>query len=221
MASTIVISCPQCGKQMRAPAELVGKQVRCKECRHVFVLKSAPLAKSSPEPPTKKPSGSAKEAKPIGSTAPSKGASPAKSAPSAAGSTKAQSSDPKVYDVTDTDLMPRCPYCAKELETEHQVICLNCGYNTHTRERIEPKKTFATTGGDLFLWLLPGILAAIGVLLSIGILLIFWLLFQVGERERRRDLGCLHGIMGTALGQRVRSLLHVFLRQVRRDPVDL
>jgi hypothetical protein len=73
------------------------------------------------------------------------------------------------------------------LETEHQVICLNCGYNTHTRERIEPKKTFATTGGDLFLWLLPGILAAIGVLLSIGILLIFWLLFPKWEKENAEE----------------------------------
>ena len=71
----------------------------------------------------------------------------------------------------------RCPYCAKEMESEGQTICLNCGYNTQTRDRIEFKKTYETTGGDVFLWLLPGILCALGTLLSIGVIIVFWLLF--------------------------------------------
>jgi DNA-directed RNA polymerase subunit RPC12/RpoP len=146
MASTIAISCPKCEKQINAPAELEGKKIRCKECRHVFTVKVPPGARAA------------------------KPAEPAKAA-------HAEEEEKNPYVVRDMEFLPRCPYCAKELESEDAVICLNCGYNTRTRERVAFKKTFETTGGDTFVWLLPGILCALGVLWMIGNIVIFWTLF--------------------------------------------
>jgi DNA-directed RNA polymerase subunit M/transcription elongation factor TFIIS len=36
MASTITITCPECDKQMKAPAEVLGKKIRCKGCGATF-----------------------------------------------------------------------------------------------------------------------------------------------------------------------------------------
>lgn len=153
MAGTIAISCPKCEKQINAPAELEGKKIRCKECRHVFTVKAPPRAKA---------------------------ARPAKPAP-AAPADDDESKNP--YGVRDMEFLPRCPYCAKEMESEEAIICLHCGYNTRTRERIPFKKTYETTGGDRFVWLLPGILCALGVLWMIGNIVIFWTLFPKWEFE--------------------------------------
>jgi len=91
----------------------------------------------------------------------------------------------KPYSVTDMDFLPRCPYCANELDSEDAVVCLHCGYNTTTRIRQEPKKTYETTGGEMFLWLLPGILCAIGVLLCVTQLVLFWALFPKLEEDNK------------------------------------
>ena len=50
---TIVISCPECDKQIKAPADAVGKKIRCKSCEHVFVIKApakapAPIKAAKP-----------------------------------------------------------------------------------------------------------------------------------------------------------------------------
>ena len=47
MATTIVVTCPECKKQMKASDELAGKKIRCKGCDNVFAVK-VPGAKSSP-----------------------------------------------------------------------------------------------------------------------------------------------------------------------------
>jgi DNA-directed RNA polymerase subunit M/transcription elongation factor TFIIS len=70
------------------------------------------------------------------------------------------------YGVTEEYLGPRCPDCANAME-EGEVICLHCGYNTITREKPKQRKVRETTGGDIFLWLLPGIFC---VLLIIGLI---------------------------------------------------
>jgi hypothetical protein len=36
MAATITITCPKCHKQSNAPADVVGKKVRCKACGNIF-----------------------------------------------------------------------------------------------------------------------------------------------------------------------------------------
>ncbi len=82
---------------------------------------------------------------------------------------------PKQYTVQqDESTLPRCPFCAMEMESTEALICLNCGYNTRTRQRPEVRHVYAPTFGEYFLWLLPGILC---VLIMIGLLvwyIIFW-----------------------------------------------
>jgi hypothetical protein len=83
-----------------------------------------------------------------------------------ASSSKGQSysdQDRNPYGVTELDLTPRCPFCAKEMESEEAIICVHCGYNTQTRSMGATKRTFANTGQDIFMWMLP----AFGCILAI------------------------------------------------------
>jgi DNA-directed RNA polymerase subunit RPC12/RpoP len=41
-ALTLLLSCPDCGKELRAPAELAGKRVRCVHCGHAVPVPDAP-----------------------------------------------------------------------------------------------------------------------------------------------------------------------------------
>jgi hypothetical protein len=76
----------------------------------------------------------------------------------------------------------RCPFCALELD-DGAVICLHCGYNTHTRRRHEHKKTFDTTGGDKFMWLLPGV----GAVLAIAGLVVFDVFVYMNAKDWMKD----------------------------------
>ena len=157
--ATMLITCPECDRQIKVPAETVGKKIRCKNCEHVFVIKAPPAAGAITEAKTKPP------------TVPDKkGTKPAKPAPPPKSAEDEEEAGPasKGYGITDLDLGVRCPQCAAEMESEEQVICLNCGYNKVTRERIRTRKVKEVTGNDRFLWLLPGILAVLGVFTMIG-----------------------------------------------------
>jgi len=57
---------------------------------------------------------------------------------------------------------------------EEDIICLNCGYNTQTRAHIRTERTYANTPGDVFAWLLPGILCVVGIFCIIGFDLFWW-----------------------------------------------
>jgi hypothetical protein len=182
--TTIAISCPKCEKQIKAPAELAGKKIRCKDCLHVFVVKAAAAAKA---PAADKPA--AKVDKPA-KGAPDKAVKAAKEKEAAPAPAAPVDEDEEVggkYDVTDQTFLPRCPYCAKELQSEEQVICLNCGYNRRTRERVHSKKTFETSGGDQFVWLLPGILCAVGVLSLIAAVVVIWVVFPDIESDHKEE----------------------------------
>lgn len=153
---TMVISCPECDKQIRAPVNAAGKKIRCKSCEHVFIVKAPNegLTKTPNKPPA--PDKPAKPDKP---------AQPAKPAkPSALDD---EEEDPNPYGIEETHETPRCPQCAAEMG-EGDIICLNCGFNTRSRERVATRKVKDVTGGDKFVWQLPGILAAVGVVLLIG-----------------------------------------------------
>jgi hypothetical protein len=146
---TIVTSCPECQKQVKAPASAAGKKIRCKACQHVFVLKAPAAAKASKGAPAKP-------------GAPGPGDKAAKPAAKASDDDEAGH-----YGVTSEDDSARCPQCAGAME-EGAVICLNCGFNTRTREQARTKKVKDVSGGDKFLWLLPGFLAVLGAILLLG-----------------------------------------------------
>jgi hypothetical protein len=66
------------------------------------------------------------------------------------------------------DMAPRCPECANELGSENDTVCLHCGFNLKTRAAARTKKVKDLTAGDHFLWLLPGILSAVGFFGCVG-----------------------------------------------------
>lgn len=152
MADTILISCPECNKQLRAPSNLLGKKIRCKACNHTFLARAP--AGDEHVPAKGKAKATAKQ-----------------------GPKSDLEPDFNPYAVTETDLTPRCPHCAGEMESEDAVICVHCGYNTMTRERVETRVVHETTGFDVFMWLLPGIVCALVFFAMIGfiVFLILWL----------------------------------------------
>jgi hypothetical protein len=169
MSETITIVCPECATKMKTFAEIEGKPVRCKKCGESFVARNIdkpPPAKAGPaKPAPAKPAAKATPAKPTAKAAKTKpDAQPPKPKPD--DEEEEEGSDP--YGITNVDLSVRCPHCANEME-EGDIICLNCGYNTETREQGRTRKVVDVTAADQFLWLLPGILCVLAI-----ILLIIW-----------------------------------------------
>jgi hypothetical protein len=76
--------------------------------------------------------------------------------------------DENPYGITALDDIPRCPFCAKEMDNPDAIICLHCGYNTQTRSIARVKRVFATTFWDWFKWLSPGIACVLVVLALIA-----------------------------------------------------
>ena len=151
MATTIIIVCPQCEKQVKGPADLEGKRVRCRTCGHTFTVQAS-------RPP-----------QPSAEAAPTK----AKAKARPAGPPPKEVED-QPYKVIDLDLTPRCPHCAAEMPSPDAFICLSCGYNSQTRERHETRRALETTGRERFVWLLPGILCAVAVLPLLGAIGYLW-----------------------------------------------
>jgi hypothetical protein len=157
MANAITVTCPGCTKAMRAPETARGKKVRCKSCNHIFILPAAPVDPAA----TRAPAASAIRPK---TTAP------------AAGDDDDGKSKP--YGVVSLELTSRCPHCANEME-EGAIVCLKCGYNTQSRDFHRTRRVADVTGGDIFLWLLPGILSVIALL---GLIAFdFWYNLKVPE----------------------------------------
>ena len=88
---------------------------------------------------------------------------------------KYHEADNNPYRVSELDLTPRCPFCAKEMESEEAIICLHCGYNTQTRQHGATVRTYANTGGDQFKWMLPGIACVVVIIAMIGAICYLWL----------------------------------------------
>lgn len=211
MATMILITCPKCKKSANGPAELQGKQIRCKNCKQIFKVASVPAAptKASTQSAVKTAAAKGKAPAPQakGAASPSKSAvaqapppgektveqiladsgmyglanveaaRAADKAPEAASTSQPASGkiDFKAYALNDIELTPRCLHCAKELENEDAIVCLNCGYNSQTRQHIRTTRTYEHTGNDKFLWLLPGIICAVLVLVFIGVPVVLWL----------------------------------------------
>jgi predicted Zn finger-like uncharacterized protein len=136
MASTITIKCPECEKQMKISAEVIGKKIRCKGCGTVFAAKAAAAATAAKAGAKKKP--------------------PPK--------TDDDEEEAKPYGITEETFVPRCHQCANEMESKEAVICLFCGYNLLTREKTRMRKIREVTGWDKFKWWLPGIACALAAI---------------------------------------------------------
>jgi predicted Zn finger-like uncharacterized protein len=155
MATPLTVACPQCKQQIKASDELVGKKVRCKGCGHVFVIAAGPAEKPKPAKPA---------------SAPAKAKAPAAAADD-------EGNDPYAFAETE-EVVARCPHCANEIEPDAK-ICIHCGYNTVSRQRVETKKVIENTPADQFAWLLPGILSAFTVLVLLGLSLIYCFLLPI------------------------------------------
>ena len=160
MASSITVTCPECEKQLKATSEVLGKKIRCKACGATFVGRAAEEAATPATKPAPKKPAPKKDAKP----------GPKAAAPKAPDPN--DDDDIAAYGVTHEYIGRRCPNCTEPMD-EEQIVCLECGYNTSTRERIRRVKINDITGGDIFWWLLPGILCVIAIV----ILLTAWLLY--------------------------------------------
>lgn len=79
------------------------------------------------------------------------------------------------YGMTEISLLPRCPHCANEMPSEEAIICLHCGYNTHTRTHVETKRVAETTPADVLHWRLPAYAGAVVALCGIAFLGFVWL----------------------------------------------
>jgi DNA-directed RNA polymerase subunit M/transcription elongation factor TFIIS len=164
MTTTILIVCPECGKQIKAPENVVGKKVRCKSCQAAFVAASPVSGGNKGKPPNK-------SVKPATIKKPT-------DKPAKASKYDEEDDDPNPYGLIDVDLSPRCPDCANEVE-EGAVICLTCGYNMRTREKAKTRRVYDLTAGEHFLWLLPGIACALAVCCIIGFNI--WYLLKIDE----------------------------------------
>jgi hypothetical protein len=201
MAESIVVSCPECKKKMKVPAQAVGKRVRCVKCQTPIkveapapaqaALPAKPAAQAAPKPPPVKfeaDDGPASYGLIIPSEDEDGEAAPPPPPPPKPAEKPNRFVDPddaNPYGVTDTDLAARCPFCAKEMESAEAVICLNCGYNTITRIRAGLRVVHAITFMDWVKWWSP----AIGCLLGIAALCVldWWFCIYLNDMWKEWD----------------------------------
>jgi hypothetical protein len=148
------ITCPRCQRQFKGKPELFGKRIKCPGCEKPFVVPS-PQEKIneeelmeilSVEEEYEPATGGDEEYEPTADAKPTKRIY-----------FPEDEGGPKEYGLGEYDETARCPNCANPLESAESVVCLFCGYNTSERTWGKTKVTYATTGGDRFKWLLPGI----------------------------------------------------------------
>ncbi len=173
--ATVPIQCPECDNPMKVPDSVFGKKIKCKQCEHTFVVKD-PDAGAKPAVRPSKPGGGVKPSKPGGGTVKVKEDPKPEPEPAAKPAYKFQDDDdddgarPDPITVVDGgEDIPRCPFCAKELEPPDAVVCIHCGFNNVTRVRAESKKVWAPDSGDWMNHLGPGVLALI---LCIGLIVL-------------------------------------------------
>jgi hypothetical protein len=219
-----MITCPNCSKQSKGPADLAGRKLKCKTCSHIFTVgkpaapKPRPAAKRAGEEPpvarlAEEETVASKKAQAEEATvvtvadevkSPRSGKAPIPEAPKeepllAIAIEDDQKEDDPGYVVTDIEQTSRCPYCAIDMEDPTSVVCLHCGYNTQTRQRMELKRTVEHTSGEKFMWLLPGIACAATTLFMLTAILLFWTWFPKLEIDFKEEgTSFLYG-MGTRI----------------------
>ena len=173
MPSVTEIHCPSCERPLKVPEAVLGKKIKCKHCGHAFVAQDPAAARSvKPSKP-----GGVKPSKPGGAAVKTKKEpepEPKQEAKSEAASTyKFQDDDddanPNPFTVVAESDVPRCPFCAQELDPPDAKVCLHCGFNNETRVRADSKKVWAPDTNDYINHLGPGVLA---LLVFIGLVVL-------------------------------------------------
>lgn len=180
MSPTLDVTCPNCNKEIKVPVEFAGKSIRCKDCKTAFRVPGAasatpakparPAAARPAAPVAAKPV----SAKPADPNAPipfkEEEPPPPPPAPKRAPIDDDDDDNPNPYGVTHDDLdVPRCPFCAKELDPPDTKVCLNCGYDLLQRRRHDTRKVYETTTGDYLLHWLPGVACVLAAIVLIAL----------------------------------------------------
>ena len=161
MPSVTVITCPECDEPLKVPESVFGKKIKCKHCEHAFVAKDpdAGQKKAAVKPSKPGPAAPVKKEPPKPEPEPK---------PDAAAPYKFQDDEdedamgakPKPLGViADGEDIPRCAFCAQELDPPDALVCIHCGFNSQTRVRAESKKVWAPDANDYLNHLGPGVLA--------------------------------------------------------------
>ncbi|MCU0705381.1 MAG: zinc-ribbon domain-containing protein [Fimbriiglobus sp.] len=159
--STRAVNCPNCQKSIQVPAEAAGKKIKCKACQHIFPVPGDGPAKPAVARPVAKP-----VARPASPPPPPPPPAPEANAPIPFKDDDDEELVPgqqaKGYGVNidPSEDVPRCPFCAKDLDPPDTKICLNCGYDMEQRKRHRTVKTYQLTSGDYIKWWLPAVIWA-------------------------------------------------------------
>src|ERR1019366_10396623 len=168
--NVVVVKCPECEKRFKPKGDVQGKKIRCPFCRapsFVLAAKDGKPDKGKPDK-AKAPKPQPKADEPIAmepTEAETKAAAEAKVVADKAAA-DAEFDDKSAYDVKHVALVPRCPNCTAEMGP-HDIICLECGYNTLTREWGKTQKTKAITFKQELKYLGPALGAAAFILFSV------------------------------------------------------
>jgi len=197
MATVVDVPCPHCEQNLKVPTTVFGKKVKCKHCELPFVVEDPGAKAAKPSKPAKPAakSGAKPAAKPA-AKAPKPAASPPPPPPPAAKSPfMDDDEDTRKVELIKEEDVPRCPHCAVELDPPDAKICLNCGFNNLTREKMETKKVDGATTEDWAMHLGPAIIAIIITVTLIGVNIWFcmnvreWLLGSVMDMEEKDAAG--------------------------------
>ena len=173
MPSVVEIPCPECEKVLKVPDTVFGKKIKCKYCTHAFVVER-PLGREETDEAGREAvqarRRSVKPKKEEPKPAPKK-EEPKKEEPAPY---KFQDDDdegakPNPLGVIAEEDVPRCPFCAKELDPPDAVVCIHCGFNSMTRTRAESKKVWAPDTNDYINHLGPGV-AALAIFIALIVL---------------------------------------------------
>jgi len=148
------LACPKCKKTFRSSDDVKDTRIRCPLCAFEFVVREFA---GDDKPPIAKV-----KAKPKPKSA------------------EEDEDDVNPYDVNVIAIVPRCPNCANQMESEAAVICLYCGYNTQTRTLGKTKRVFRQSGADKAKWLMPGILC-LGLIFGLMLLQNYYILGLGGQ----------------------------------------
>ena len=189
MAETINTDCPTCGKSFNVPVQYAGKTIRCKECDNTFKVPAA-------KPP--RAAKVAKPAKPVDEEADlipfKEEESPPKPKASRYDDDEDEENDNPYGLITAGEDIPRCPFCAAELDPPDTKVCLSCGYDMLQRRRRETLAVYEITPMNYFVHWLPAIacIFVIIVVVAVDVLAFMnmrdWLTGSLMDMEEKDEL---------------------------------